>query len=73
VNFAIQPSSEIVNVVGVDYVGRIPNELQLIQTFSAAIVAGSTQQESAQKLIQYLSSPKALEPIKNSGMDLVSK
>ena len=73
VNVAIQPSSEIVNVAGVDYVGRIPNELQLIQTFSAAIVAGSTQRESAQKLIQYLSSPKAIDPIKNSGMDLVSK
>lgn len=73
VNIAIQPSSEIVNVPGVDYVGRIPNELQLIQTFSAAIVAGSTQQEAAKKLIQYLKSPKAIEPIKNGGMDLVTK
>ena len=73
VNIAIQPSSEIVNVPGVDYVGRIPNELQLIQTFSAAIVAGSTQQEAAKKLIQHLKSPKAIEPIKNGGMDLVTK
>jgi molybdate transport system substrate-binding protein len=73
VNFAIQPSSELVNVAGVDYVGRIPNELQLIQTFSAAIVAGTTQRESAKQLIQFLSSSKAVEPIKNSGMDLVSK
>jgi molybdate transport system substrate-binding protein len=73
VNVAIQPSSEIVNVPGVDYVGRIPNELQLIQTFSAAIVAGSPHQESAKKLIQFLKSPKAIEPIKNSGMDLVTK
>lgn len=73
VNIAIQPSSEIVNVAGVDYVGRIPNELQLIQTFSAAIVTGSTQQEAAKKLIQYLKSAKAIEPIKNGGMDLVSK
>jgi len=73
VNIAIQPSSEIVNVAGVDYVGRIPNELQLIQTFSAAIVTGSSQQESAQKLIQYLNSSKAIDPIKNSGMDLISK
>ena len=71
VNIAIQPSSEIVNVPGVDYVGRIPNELQLIQTFSAAIVADSTQREAAQKLIQYLSSPRANEPVKQSGMDLV--
>lgn len=70
-NVAIQPSSELVNVAGIDYVGRIPKELQLIQTFSAAIVVGSTQREAAEKLIQYLSSSKATEPIKQSGMDLV--
>jgi len=71
VNVAVQPSSELINVAGIDYVGRIPKELQLIQTFSAAIVAGSTQREAAQKLIQYLSSSKAVEPVKQSGMDLV--
>jgi len=71
VNVAVQPSSELINVAGIDYVGRIPKELQLIQTFSAAIVAGSTQREAAQKLIQYLSSSKAAEPVKHSGMDLV--
>jgi molybdate transport system substrate-binding protein len=69
---AIQPSSELVNVSGIDYVGRIPDELQLIQTFSAAIVVGSTQREAAQKLIQTLSSPNASEHIKHSGMDLVN-
>lgn len=73
VNVAVQPSSELVNVAGIDYVGRIPNELQLIQTFSAAIVVGSTQREAAQKLIQTLSSPKAIEHIKHSGMDLVQR
>ncbi len=73
VNVAVQPSSELVNVAGIDYVGRIPNELQLIQTFSAAIVVGSNQQEAAQKLIQALSSPNATEHIKHSGMDLVRK
>lgn len=73
VNVAVQPSSELVNVAGIDYVGRIPDELQLIQTFSAAIVVGSTQREAAQKLIQTLSSPNAAEHIKHSGMNLVQK
>lgn len=71
VNIAIQPSSELVNVTGVDYVGRLPNEIQLIQTFAAAIIVGSTQLEAAQQLIQALSSPSAAEHIKHSGMDLV--
>lgn len=73
VKMAIQPSSELVHVPGIDYVGRIPQELQLVQTFSAAIVTGSSQHESAQKLIQYLSSPRLIGPIQESGMDLVRK
>lgn len=73
VNIAIQPSSELVNVAGVDYVGRLPNEIQLIQTFAAAIIAGSTRREAAEQLIQALSSPNAAQHIKNSGMDLVQR
>jgi len=52
---------------------KIPNEIQLIQTFTAAIIVGSTQLEAAQQLIQALSSPNAAEHIKHSGMDLVRK
>jgi molybdate transport system substrate-binding protein len=70
-NMAIQPSSELVNIAGIDYVGPIPQELQLIQTFSAAIVSGSPNTEAAKKLIDYLSSKNAAEPIKNGGMNLV--
>lgn len=73
VNIAIQPSSELVNVAGVDYVGRLPNEIQLIQTFAAAIIVGTTRREAAEQLIQALSSPNAAQHIKNSGMDLVQR
>ena len=70
-NVAVQPSSELVNIPGVDYVGPIPDSLQLIQTFAAAIVAGSPHESEAKKLIDYLSSKNALEPIKNGGMNPV--
>lgn len=70
-NIAVQPSSELVNVPGIDYVGPIPNSVQLVQTFAAAIVLNSPNQESAKKLIQFLSSPNAVGPIKNSGMNVV--
>jgi len=70
-NIAVQPSSELVNIPGIDYVGPIPNSIQLIQTFAAAIVMNSPNQESAKKLIQFLSSPNAVGPIKNSGMNVV--
>ena len=70
-NIAVQPSSELVNIPGIDYVGPIPNSVQLVQIFAAAIVVNSPNQESAKKLIQFLSSPNAVGPIKNSGMNVV--
>lgn len=70
---AIQPSSELVHVDGIEYIGRLPQEIQLIQTFSAAIVAGSKETKSAQELIQLLSSKQAAQAIQSSGMDLLQK
>ena len=70
-NIAVQPSSELVNISGIDYVGTLPNSIQLIQTFAAARVMNSSNSEAAKKLIEYLSSPNAAEPIKNGGMNLV--
>ena len=70
-NIAIQPSSELINVAGIDYVGPIPDSLQLIQTFAAAITTNPSNLEAAKKLIEYLSSPIAVGPIKNSGMNTV--
>jgi molybdate transport system substrate-binding protein len=70
-NMAIQPSSELVDIPGIDYVGALPNEIQLIQTFTAAITTNSPHQEAAKKLIDYLSSPKATGPIQHGGMNPV--
>ena len=70
-NIAIQPSSELINLAGIDYVGLIPDSLQLIQTFAAAITTNTSNLEAAKKLIEYLSSPIAVGPIKNSGMNTV--
>lgn len=70
---AIQPSSELVNVAGIDFIGRLPNEIQLLQIFVIAITKDSTQVEAAKKLIQFLTSPAAAVPIQNSGMDLIKR
>ena len=70
-NIAIQPSSELINVAGIDYVGPIPENLQLIQTFAAAITTNVANLDAAKKLIEYISSPIAAGPIKNSGMNAI--
>jgi molybdate transport system substrate-binding protein len=72
-DIVVQPVSELMNVPGVDFVGRIPNELQLIQTFSAAIVSGSKEPEAARRLIGFLSSDRASAAIEKSGMDVAWK
>jgi ABC-type molybdate transport system substrate-binding protein len=49
-------------------VGSLPDQAQLLQIFSAAIVKGSEHTESAKQLIQLLRSEKAREPIQKNGM-----
>lgn len=72
-NMAIQPVSELVNVPGIDYEGRLPDEFQLIQVFAAAIVKNSKEPESARKLIAFLASEQSASAIQSSGMDLIRK
>jgi molybdate transport system substrate-binding protein len=69
----VQPISELLHVPGLDFIGRIPAELQLIQTFAAAIVAGSTEVEASRQLIAFLASEHAATAIKNNGMEPVEK
>ena len=66
---AIQPVSELLHVPGTDFVGTLPQEIQYISVFSAALVAGSGNGDEARKLIAFLASPKAKDAIRNSGME----
>src|SRR4051794_36409606 len=55
-NFSIGPTSELVQEPGIDVVGLLPADLQLVQTFTVAVVSGSQKLEAAQRLIDFLSS-----------------
>jgi molybdate transport system substrate-binding protein len=57
------------HAAGVDFAGNIATEVQFIQTFSAAIVAGSSEIEASRRLIEFLTSPRAAEAIWKSGME----
>jgi molybdate transport system substrate-binding protein len=68
-NIALQPVSELLHVAGIDFVGPIPAEVQYVSVFSAAVVAGSKQQEASQQLIAYLASRNAHAAMRDSGME----
>jgi molybdate transport system substrate-binding protein len=65
----IQQVSELLGVPGVDFVGTLPEGVQLVTTYSAAIVEGSKEIEKAKKLIAFLTSDVAAPAITKSGME----
>jgi len=68
-DLTVLPVSEILHAAGVDFAGRIAPQIQFVQVFSAAVVAGSEEIEAAKRLIEFLASGRAAEAIKNSGME----
>ena len=68
-DIAVQPVSEIVHAAGVDFAGSIAPEIQFVQVFSAAVVAGSRAVDRSKRLVDFLASSRASEAIRNSGME----
>lgn len=70
-DLSIGPTSELVQETGIEVVGLLPSDLQLVQTFTAAIVGDSTAPEAAGRLIEFLSSDTdlLLAAIRRAGME----
>jgi molybdate transport system substrate-binding protein len=68
-DIGLLPVSEILHAKGVDLAGVIAEEIQLNQTFSAAVVAGSKQMAAAKRLIAFLASERASATIRKLGME----
>jgi molybdate transport system substrate-binding protein len=66
---AVMPDSEILLSPGVEFAGSLAREIQFMQTFSAAIVTGSGEIELSRRLIDLLSSARAAQAIRKSGME----
>ena len=66
---AVMPVSEILHAPGVDFAGSLPPEIQFVQVFSAAVVAGSQEIENSKRLIKFFASARACEAIRKSGME----
>src|SRR6266545_300861 len=64
-----QQVSELSHFAGVDYVGPIPAEVQLITVFSAGIPAGTKQADAAKALVSFITAPAAAAIFKKHALD----
>ncbi len=65
----LQQVSELLPIKGADFVGVLPAELQKETVFSAGITSHARNQQGANELIKYLTSPAAVETIKQNGLE----
>jgi molybdate transport system substrate-binding protein len=68
-DLAVMPVSEILHAPGVDCAGHLAAEIQFLQVFCTAVVAGSDAIENAKRLIAFFASARAAEAIRQSGME----
>jgi molybdate transport system substrate-binding protein len=68
VEIGFQQISEILPIGGVDYVGPIPDDVQMITTFSAGITQRAQNISGANSLIEFLSSKEVAETIAATGL-----
>jgi molybdate transport system substrate-binding protein len=66
---AIQQIPELLAVPGIELVGPLPAEIQLVTVTSAGIFAGTQQAQAAQSLIDFLSAPAAMRVMQARGRE----
>lgn len=64
-----QQVSELLPVPGVDFVGKIPEPLQSVTRYAAAIPKTSTHPQEAKRLLEFLASPEAATTVRKTGLD----
>ncbi|AMN42425.1 molybdate ABC transporter substrate-binding protein [Rhodoplanes sp. Z2-YC6860] len=64
-----QQISEIAHAEGIDYVGRLPPDLQLISVFTAGVHTGAKHSTEAQALVKFLTAPAGLAVMKKHGLE----
>jgi len=69
VEIGIQQLPELMAVPGIDIVGPLPADVQLMTVFSAGVSTSAKNADGAKALIQFLATPKATAVMKSKGME----
>ena len=64
-----QQISEIAHAEGIDYVGPLPPDLQLISVFTAGIHTSAAHPGDAQALVTFLTTPAGIAVMKKHGLE----
>jgi molybdate transport system substrate-binding protein len=66
---AVQQKPELLHVAGVEIVGLLPGDLNVITEFAVAIMTGGKNADAAAALIEMLQSPEAAAVFRSKGLD----
>ncbi|MBT9551606.1 MAG: substrate-binding domain-containing protein [Hydrogenophaga sp.] len=69
VELGFQQLSELMNLDGIDVLGPLPAEIQIITTFSAGLATASTQPDAVRALLAFLVSPATAPTKQRNGME----
>ena len=61
--------SELMSVKGIDYLGPLPADVQLITVFSAGLYAAAPAPDAARALVKFLTAPDTAPVLKRHGME----
>ena len=67
-----QQVSELIYFKELDFIGTLPESVQQTIFFSAGLVEGSTEQDTAKQMIRFFQSPQVAETIRQTGVDPVA-
>lgn len=67
-----QQVSELIYFEELDFIGTLPESVQQTIFFSAGLVVGSTEHETAKQLIRFFQSPEVASIIRKTGVDPVA-
>ena len=69
VELGFQQLSELMHVPGIDVIGLLPPEIQVVTVFSAAVCTASNRRAAAEALLAFLASPAADAAKRRHGME----
>ena len=67
-----QQVAELLPVPGVEFVGKIPDEMQSVTRYAAGIPVNSKHPDEARALLQFLASPAAQPAVSKTGLDPIA-